>query len=190
LPTSRRSLEKLTQGKTDIELSGIGRADQVGRLSGAVRSFRDTLTRLREAESELRELNGDLEQKIDARTHELKLTMQVARDSQRKVQAIVDTALDAVVRHGPQRAHRRLEPAGRNHLRLEREEALGQQLEPLIIPQRYRYDHRKAMQRYVAAAPAAAKCWTAVSKSMRCAADGSEFPIELSITRVMLDERR
>jgi HAMP domain-containing protein len=44
------SLEKLARGETDIRLSGIGRRDQVGRLSSAVRSFRDTLNRLRRAE--------------------------------------------------------------------------------------------------------------------------------------------
>jgi len=79
------SLEKLARGETDIRLSGIGRRDKVGRLSSAVRSFRDTLNRLRQAEQvtngllreksrieqQLRELNEDLEQKIAARTEEL-----------------------------------------------------------------------------------------------------------------------
>jgi len=79
------ALEKLARGDTDIRLSGIGRRDQVGRLSSAVRSFRDTLNRLRQAEQvtngllreksrieqQLRELNEDLEQKIAARTEEL-----------------------------------------------------------------------------------------------------------------------
>ncbi|UGQ48016.1 response regulator [Massilia endophytica] len=183
----QRSLEKLTQGKTDIELSGIGRADQVGRLSGAVRSFRDTLTRLRDAESELRELNGDLEQKIDARTHELKLTMQVARDSQRKVQAIVDTALDAVVgmdRHGRIVGWNRQAEIIFGY---SRDEALGQQLETLIIPQRYRYDHRKAMQRYVAGGAGGGEMLDRRIEVESLRADGSEFPIELSITRVQLD---
>ena len=81
----QESLEKLARGETDIRLSGIGRRDQVGRLSSAVRSFRDTLNRLRQAEQvtngllreksrieqQLRELNEDLEQKIAARTEEL-----------------------------------------------------------------------------------------------------------------------
>ncbi|WP_020654265.1 response regulator [Massilia niastensis] len=79
------ALEKLARGETDIRLSGIGRRDQVGRLSSAVLSFRDTLNRLRQAEQatskllheksrieqQLRELNEDLEQKIAARTEEL-----------------------------------------------------------------------------------------------------------------------
>jgi signal transduction histidine kinase len=81
----QEALEKLARGETDIRLSGIGRRDQIGRLSSAVRSFRDTLNRLRRAEQvttgllreksvieqQLRELNEDLEQKIAARTEEL-----------------------------------------------------------------------------------------------------------------------
>ena len=182
----QKSLEKLTQGRTDIQLSGIGRADQVGRLSGAVRSFRDTLTRLRDAESELRELNGDLETKIDARTHDLKMTMQMARDSERKVQAIIDTALDAVVtmdRHG------RIAGWNRQAERIfgwSRDEAVGQQLDSLIIPPRYREDHRRGFRNYLAGEGRGEVLDRRIEvEALR--SDGSEFPIELSITRILLD---
>jgi two-component system sensor histidine kinase/response regulator len=182
----QKSLDRLAQGKTDIELSGIGRADQVGRLSIAVRSFRDTLTRLRYAESELRELNGDLEQKIDTRTLELKRTIQVARDSERKLRAIVDTALDAVVT-----MDRTGRVVGWNRqaeiiFGYERDEALGQQLDTLVIPPRYRADHRHGMARYLAGdSPGEVLDRRIELEALR--ADGSEFPIELSITRIDLD---
>ncbi|QGZ42195.1 PAS domain S-box-containing protein [Pseudoduganella flava] len=182
----QKALEKLAQGKTEIELSGIGRTDQVGRLSIAVRSFRDTLTRLRYAESELRELNGDLEQKIDARTQELKTTIQVARDSERKLRAIVDTALDAVVT-----MDRKGRVVGWNRqaeiiFGYGRDEALGQPLDTLIIPPRYRMDHRKGMERYLAGQGSGAVLDRRIElEGLR--ADGSEFPIELSITRIDLD---
>ncbi|CAN7441422.1 response regulator [Pseudoduganella sp. LjRoot289] len=80
------ALEKLTWGEVDIKLSGIGRVDQVGRLSSAVYSFRDTLTRLRQVEFELRELNSHLEQKIADRTAELTEIAQVASDSQKQLE--------------------------------------------------------------------------------------------------------
>ncbi len=182
----QKSLEKLAQGKTDIQLSGIGRADQVGRLSIAVRSFRDTLTRLRYAESELRELNGDLEQKIDTRTQELKRTIQVARDSERKLRAIVDTALDAVVT-----MDRNGRVVGWNRqaeviFGFGRDEALGRQLDTLIIPPRYRMDHREGMARYLAGESAGEVLDRRIEVEA-LHADGSEFPIELSITRIDLD---
>ncbi|KQW87202.1 hypothetical protein ASC94_27745 [Massilia sp. Root418] len=81
----QQALEKLTRGEIDIKLSGIGRVDQIGRLSKAVHSFRDTLTRLGQAEHELRELNSHLEQKIAERTAELTRTAQLASDSQKQL---------------------------------------------------------------------------------------------------------
>jgi two-component system sensor histidine kinase/response regulator len=176
-----QSLEQLGQGRTNIELSGIGRADQVGRLSVAVRSFRDTLTRLRDAERELRELNGDLEQKIDARTAALKQAVQVARDSEKKLLAIVDAALDAVVT---------MDGAGnvvgwnRQAARLfgrDRGEALGRPLAALIVAPR----HRPRIARLLADESSG----TAPDRRIdidALHADGSEFPVDLAITRIDL----
>jgi signal transduction histidine kinase/DNA-binding response OmpR family regulator/HPt (histidine-containing phosphotransfer) domain-containing protein len=81
----QNALEKLTAGEADIKLSGIDRADQVGRLSKAVYSFRDTLARLGQAEHELRELNSHLELKIAERTAELTRAVQLASDSQKQL---------------------------------------------------------------------------------------------------------
>ncbi|MES2263205.1 MAG: response regulator [Pseudomonadota bacterium] len=180
-----RALEKLSQGETDIVLSGIGRADQVGRLSGAVRSFRDTLTRLRSAESALRELNNDLEQKIAARTGELTLSTQAARDSQKKLQAIVDTALDAVVRMDTGGRIVGWNSQAESIFGWSRAEALGQPLEATIIPPRYRQQHRDGMQRYVAGGKGAVLDRRVELHALR--RDGSEFPIELAITRIRLE---
>ena len=46
------ALEQLVNGHTDIQLSGIDRADQIGKLSKAVYAFRDTLDKLRNAQAE------------------------------------------------------------------------------------------------------------------------------------------
>lgn len=178
----QQSLEMLAQGKTDIRLSGIGRADQVGRLSIAVRSFRDTLTRLRDAERELRELNGDLEQKIDARTQDLKATIQAARASEKKLQAIVDAALDAVVtmdRNGVVAGWNRQAEAV---FGWPREAALGRPFDGLVIPQR----HRESVQRHLTD-EAAGRVPDRRIEIAALHADGSEFPIELAITRIELD---
>jgi PAS domain S-box-containing protein len=180
-------LEKLTRGETDITLSGLGREDQVGRLSDAVLRFRDALTRLREAEHALRDLNSDLELRINARTAELTATAKMARDSQAKLQTIVDTALDAVVR---------MDPAGRivgwntqaeRVFGWSRDEALGLELEKTIIPSRYRYDHRRGMQRHLAGGGGEVLNTRIEVYALR--RNGEEFPIELSITQVKTEER-
>ncbi len=183
----QHALEKLTCGEVDIELSGKGRPDQVGKLSDAVYSFRDTLTRLRQVECELRELNRDLERKIAERTAEVTQSAQVARDSQKKLQAIVDTALDAVVRMD---IHGRIvgwNSQAETIFGWRRDEALGMPLEQAIIPPRYRHDHRKGMQRYIATGKGAVLDRRVELHALH--KDGREFPIDLAITRIRLDEQ-
>ncbi|NIA56459.1 response regulator [Massilia sp. TW-1] len=194
----QEALEKLARGETDIHLSGIGRRDQVGRLSSAVRSFRDTLNRLRRAEQvtngllreknvieqQLRDLNEDLEQKIAARTRELLDSIRVAQGSQAKLQAIVDTALDAVVR---------MDRGGRIvgwNAQAEKifgwkgEEVLGRPLDECIVPERHRAAHRSGLARFEKSSVGGVLDTRIETYALR--RDGVEFPIELAITRVQL----
>jgi PAS domain S-box-containing protein len=183
----RIGLEKLTRGETDIKLSGIGREDQVGRLSDAVLRFRDTLTRLRDAERELRDLNAELEQRISARTAELTRSMQQARDSQSKLQTIVDTALDAVVRMDLEGHIVGWNRQAEVIFGWQREEALGLELDKTIIPPRFRYEHKRGMQRYLTGVSNGVLDTRIEVYALR--RDGEEFPIELSITQVKTEER-
>jgi PAS domain S-box-containing protein len=180
----QHALERLTWGETDITLSGIGREDQVGRLSNAVLSFRDTLTRLRDAELELRELNRHLERRILERTQEVMRSMHMASESQAKLQTIVDTALDAVVRMDLEGRIVGWNKQAEKIFGWSRGEALGQPLDSTIIPPRYRYDHRRGMQRYMAGGSGAVLDTRIEVEALR--RNGEEFPIELAITQVKL----
>jgi PAS domain S-box-containing protein len=183
----RVALEKLTRGETDIKLSGIGREDQVGRLSDAVLRFRDTLTRLRDAERELRDFNAELEQRISARTAELSRSTQQARDSQAKLQTIVDTALDAVVRMDLDGRIVGWNRQAEIVFGWQREEALGLELDKTIIPPRFRYEHKRGMQRYLTGVSSGVLDTRIEVYALR--RNGEEFPIELSITQVKTEER-
>jgi two-component system sensor histidine kinase/response regulator len=194
----QEALEKLARGETDIYLSGIGRRDQIGRLSSAVRSFRDTLNRLRRAEQvtngllrekstieqQLRELNEDLEQKIAARTRELLDSIRIARDSQEKLQAIVDTALDAVVRMDRQGRIVGWNTQAEKIFGWSREEVLGLDLDQCIVPERHRAAHRNGLARFERSGVGAVLDSRIETYALR--RDGVEFPIELAITRVQL----
>ncbi|MRW85485.1 response regulator [Pseudoduganella sp. FT26W] len=183
----RTGLEKLTRGETDIKLSGIGREDQVGRLSDAVLRFRDTLTRLRDAERELRDLNGQLEQRIADRTVELTRSIQQARDSQAKLQTIVDTALDAVVRMDLEGRIVGWNRQAEVIFGWKGEEALGLPLDQTIIPPRFRYEHKRGMQRYLTGVSSGVLDTRIEVYALR--RNGEEFPIELAITQVRTEER-
>nr|WP_229260628.1 ATP-binding protein [Duganella alba] len=183
----RTGLEKLTRGETDIKLSGIGREDQVGRLSDAVLRFRDTLTRLRDAERELRDLNGQLEQRIADRTAELTRSIQQARDSQAKLQTIVDTALDAVVRMDLDGRIVGWNRQAEVIFGWKGEEAVGLELDKTIIPPRFRYEHKRGMQRYLTGVSSGVLDTRIEVYALR--RNGEEFPIELAITQVRTEER-
>jgi PAS domain S-box-containing protein len=183
----RIGLEKLTRGETDIKLSGVGRDDQVGRLSDAVLRFRDTLTRLRDAEHELRDLNAELEQRISIRTAELTRTTQLAHDSQAKLQTIVDTALDAVVRMDLDGRIVGWNKQAEIIFGWSREEALGLELDKAIIPPRFRYEHKRGMQRYMSGGSSGVLDTRIEVYALR--RNGEEFPIELAITQVKIEER-
>ncbi|HEX7986486.1 MAG TPA: ATP-binding protein [Duganella sp.] len=179
------SLEKLAHGETDIKLSGIGREDQVGRMSHAVLRFRDTLTRLRDAERELRDLNADLEMCISERTRELTESMLIAGESEAKLQTIVDTALDAVVRTNPEGSIVGWNTQAEKVFGWSRAEALGRELDQTIIPPRFRYDHHRGMRRHLAGGGGSVLDTRIEVFAMR--RNGEEFPIELSITKVTTD---
>ncbi|GAB3399940.1 ATP-binding protein [Massilia agilis] len=195
------ALDKLARGETDIALSGIGRRDQIGRLSSAVRSFRDTLNRLRRAEQvttgllreksvieqQLRELNEDLEMRIAARTAELTDSIRIARDTQEKLQAIVETALDAVVRMDGNGRIVGWNTQAEKTFGFTREEALGRALDECIIPERYREAHRAGVRRYREGKGGGVLDTRIEIYALR--RDGTEFPIELAITRVQLADK-
>nr|WP_315218364.1 ATP-binding protein [uncultured Duganella sp.] len=179
------SLEKLTHGETDIKLSGIGREDQVGRMSEAVLRFRDALTRLRDAERELRDLNADLEMRISERTRELTESMLIAEESEAKLQTIVDTALDAVVRMNPEGCIVGWNTQAERIFGWSRDEALGRELDQTIIPPRFRYDHHRGMRRHLSGGGGGVLDTRIEVFALR--RNGEEFPIELSITKVSTD---
>lgn len=180
----QQALELLARGKTNIRLSGIGRADQVGRLSVAVRSFRDTLTRLRDAQRELRDLNGELEQKIDARTQDLRLTIQAARASERKLQAIVDTALDAIVAMDRDGIIVGWNRQAESLFGWPRDAALGRQVDGLLVAPPHGDEEPPGIRPYLAGEGPMPDHPVAVA-AVR--ADGSALAIEVFITRIQLD---
>ncbi len=140
------------------------------------------ITERKRIEQQLRELNEDLEHKIDERTHELTSSIRIARDSQAKLQAIVDTALDAVVRMDLMGRIVGWNSQAEKIFGWSRDEALGRSLDECIIPERYREAHRHGMQRYMASGSGAVLDTRIEIYALR--RDGTEFPIELAITQV------
>jgi PAS domain S-box-containing protein len=108
------------------------------------------------------------------------------RVSEERNQLVVETALDGVVTID----HRGLVTGWNSHAEKLfgwlRAEALGRELADLIIPARFREQHRNGMNRYLDSGVA-----RVLNKRMEMTAlhrDGTEFPVELSITPIGFGE--
>lgn len=106
------------------------------------------------------------------------------RESQAKLQIIIDTALDAVVFMDEQGVVTGWNNNAAVIFGWQREEAVGRKLHDLIIPHRYRKAHQKGMKRFLATGES-----QILNSRIEVPAqhrDGREFPVELSIVPVKL----
>jgi PAS domain S-box-containing protein len=101
--------------------------------------------------------------------------------------AVLAAALDAVVTmdHGGRILE--FNPAAERIFGVTREEAVGKDMADLIVPTSLRAQHRRGLARYLETAEPVVLDRRLELTGMR--ADGSEFPVELTITRIRLGGR-
>ena len=142
------------------------------------------ISKQKRVEQELHELNADLENRINLRTRELTATVAMLEANKQKLQSIVDTALDAVIRVDVRGTIVGWNTQAELTFGWSAQEAVGQPLHETIIPARHREAHVLGMARYVATAES-----RVIDRRIEISAlhqSGREFPIELAITRVRL----
>ena len=96
--------------------------------------------------------------------------------------AMVESALDALITIDHKGCILEFNPAAEKVFGYAREEVLGQEMAPLVIPPRFRERHRRGLERYLATGEGTILDKRIELTAMR--ADESEFPIELAITRI------
>jgi PAS domain S-box-containing protein len=97
--------------------------------------------------------------------------------------AVVETALDAVIGMDEAGLITEFNPAAERTFGHKRSDALGRSLAELIIPARLRAEHARGLERYIATGHG-----PVIGKRIELMAlhrDGEEFPVELSISRVV-----
>jgi len=99
--------------------------------------------------------------------------------------AIVDTALDCIVTIDHEGRITEFNPAAEHTFGYRRDEVLGKHLADFIIPASLREKHRQGFARYLATGEAQVLGKRIEMTAVR--ADGSEFPVELAITRIPLE---
>src|SRR6267143_6251370 len=110
---------------------------------------------------------------------ERKQSEKAVRDSEARLRAIIDTALDALIGINAQGIIIDWNPRAEVIFGWARGEALGQKLADLIIPSRYREAHERGLQHFLRTGEG-----LALNRSIEVVGlrrDGTEFPVELSI---------
>ena len=106
------------------------------------------------------------------------------RSEARKV-AILETALDCIVTIDQESRITEFNPAAERTFGYRRDEVVGKRLAEVIIPPALREQHARGFARYLATGEARVLGRRIEITGVR--ADGSEFPVELAITRIPLD---
>jgi PAS domain S-box-containing protein len=111
---------------------------------------------------------------------ERKQSEKAVRDSEIRLRAIINTALDALIGINSQGIIIDWNPRAEVIFGWARGEALGQKLADLIIPPRYREAHERGLQHFLRTGEGLALNRTIEVAGLR--RDGTEFPVELSIS--------
>jgi len=138
--------------------------------------------------AELAAANEELKKELaERRLVEAKLGQEereLKRSEVRKA-AIVDAALDCIVTIDHDGCITEFNPAAEHTFGYRRDEVLGKHLADVIIPASLREKHRQGFARYLATGQARVLGKRIEMTAVR--ADGSEFPVELAITRIPLE---
>jgi PAS domain S-box-containing protein len=151
-----------------------------GQVLGAMEFFS---RRIREPDRAVLEMIGaagaQIGQYLERQATEADLVESEARKS-----AILESALEAIVTMDQHGSVVEINAAAAEMFGLDRERVIGQELAELVIPPSLRERHRQALQRFRKTGRGRILGRRLELMGMR--ADGTEFPVELTVTRVQL----
>jgi PAS domain S-box-containing protein len=123
-----------------------------------------------------------LERRVEERAAELAAANQGLWKSEARKTAILDSALDCIVTIDHEGRITEFNPAAERTFGYRREDVLGAVLGDLIVPPAFRERHRRGMARYLETGQGVVIGKRVELTALR--ADGTEFPVELAITRI------
>lgn len=139
-----------------------------------------TKERLLEEIQRLRNRLAELERVETAR----KQAQEAVRESEARKRAILDAAIDCIITIDHEGKIVDFNPAAEKTFGYTRAEAIGKEMAALIIPPSLRDRHRRGLARYLATGEGRVLGKRLEMSAIR--ADGTEFPIELTVTRISL----
>jgi PAS domain S-box-containing protein len=164
---------------------------RIRRFDGEYRWFLFRASPMADASGQLVKwcgMNTDIEDRrrtAEADIDDRKRAEEAIRESEARKTAILDSALDCIVTIDHLACITEFNPAAERTFGHRRDEVIGKQLAEVIIPPALREQHRQGFARYLATGEARVLGKRLELTAIR--ADGREFPVELTITRIPLD---
>lgn len=113
---------------------------------------------------------------------ELKRTEEALRESEQRKTAVLNAALDCIITIDCEQRVIEFNPAAETTFGYTREQVLGKPIGTLVIPPSLREQHQRGMAHYLATGNGPFLDRRVEITAMK--ADGTEFPVELSLTRI------
>ncbi|WBS00361.1 PAS domain S-box protein [Pseudoduganella sp. SL102] len=153
-----------------------GSFQELAALTGAVNT---SLTRLKEKERQLTEVNAELEERVAQRTRDVAQSLEAVRQNEARIRAILETAHDAFI--GMDSAGRVTDwnPRAEQLFGWSREEVRGLLLHDLVVPPAMRAAHTAGLARFLAGGDS--RVLGKRIELMALRRDGSEFPVAMTI---------
>ncbi len=163
--------QEVARGRLEVR-SGVRSKDEIGTLAAA---FDGMAAQLARDQEELRNHSRSLEKRVEERTAELS-------QSQARTRAIIESALDGIITIDQAGRIIDFNPAAERTFGFRRDEAVGREMAELIVPAQLREQHRAGLARVAGGGEARLLGQRVEITALR--ADGTEFPVEMALTRL------
>ena len=124
----------------------------------------------------------DMAESLQARQEEAARASRALAESEARIRGILESALDVVIAMDHEGRISEFNPAAERVFGYSRNAVVGQPMADLIIPPALREQHRRGLRRYLETGEGPILGKRLEITAMR--ADGTEFPVELAVTRV------
>jgi PAS domain S-box-containing protein len=175
---TRRQVENpVTKVIREGVIVGLGNHTVLVARDGTERPIDDSAAPIRNAEGELIGVVLVFRDVTEQRQSQVAL-----RHSEARKGAILDTALDGIITIDQEGKIVEFNPAAERAFGYQRAEMLGREMAELIVPPSLREAHRRGLAHYLATGEGPVLDKRLEMPALR--ADGTEFPVELAITRI------
>jgi PAS domain S-box-containing protein len=125
--------------------------------------------------------NTDVTERIEAEQERERL-LASEQSARNRAEGVLETALDGIVTIDDEGKIREFNPAAERMFGRSRADAIGQDVAELIIPPRFRSSHHRGFARFLATGEGQVLNTRTDLTALR--ADGTEFPVEVAVTRI------